>query len=133
MRCSNCPCPDICLQWDAFCAQAAKVPQVPNEIKHICNRSRIGVVTTNGSQMPSIGRQAYNVAGAIGRVAAAALAGKQVNCTPEQKAEREAICQGCDKLVNGKCLLCGCPYLRKLARATENCPIGRWPKLEVAS
>jgi hypothetical protein len=124
MKCSNCPCPDICLQWDAFCTQAAKVPQVPNEIKHICARSRIGVL-----QFPSVTQQAANFAGATARAAMAAVTGKQVMCTPEQKSEREAICKPCDKLVNGRCVLCGCPYLSKLARATEDCPIGRWPKL----
>jgi hypothetical protein len=85
------------------------------------------------TDFPPLARQAANFAGAMGRAALAAVTGEQVFCTPEQQAEREAICQGCDKLINGKCVLCGCPYKRKIKLATEICPIGLWPKLEVAS
>ena len=42
MPCDPCPCPDICLQWSSFCVFAARTPQNQIEIKHICNRSRIG-------------------------------------------------------------------------------------------
>lgn len=38
-NCIKCPCPDKCLKWDAFCAMAAKEPQIESEINHIKNRS----------------------------------------------------------------------------------------------
>jgi hypothetical protein len=126
MKCSNCPCPDICLQWDAFCTQAAKVPQVPNEIKHICNRSAMGAKP----EPATIGQQAYNVAGAIGRVAAAALTGQQVRVDDETLAARRATCETCDHLKGPKCDLCGCYYSVKITLATERCPIGKWERTE---
>jgi hypothetical protein len=82
---------------------------------------------------PPLAQQATNFAGAMSRAFVAAVTGEQVLCTPEQRAEREAICEPCEKLVNGKCILCGCPYRKKLALATEDCPLGKWPKLEGAS
>jgi hypothetical protein len=83
--------------------------------------------------VPSLAKQAANFAGAMGRAAVATVTGKQVLCSPEQRAAREAICRSCEKLVNGKCVLCGCPYLRKLAHATEACPLDKWPKQEGAT
>jgi hypothetical protein len=132
-KCRNCPCPDICMAKPTWCEWMAAPNPHPTQIKGICDRSRIGIVTPNRAEFPSIGQQAANFAGATARTVVAAVTGKQVYCTPEQKAEREAICKPCDKLINGRCVLCGCPYLRKLERATEDCPIGRWQKLEVAS
>jgi hypothetical protein len=130
-KCPNCPCPDICMAKPTWCEWMKAPNPHPTQIKGICDRSRIAA--GESVAFPSITQQAANFAGATVRSVVAAVTGNQVWCTEEQKAEREAICKPCDKLVNGKCSLCGCPYLRKLERATEDCPIGRWPKLEVAS
>jgi hypothetical protein len=83
-------------------------------------------------EYPSYAQQAANFAGAMGRAVVAAVTGNQVMCTPEQRAEREVICQGCDKLIDGRCVLCGCPYLKKLALATEDCPLRKWPVIAVS-
>jgi hypothetical protein len=126
MKCSNCPFPDICLQWDAFCTQAAKVPQVPNEIKHICNRSAMG----DRPAAAGVGQQAYNVAGAIGRVATAVANRQKVRVDDETLAARRATCQDCEHLKGSKCELCGCYYQVKITLTTESCPISKWKRIE---
>jgi Family of unknown function (DUF6171) len=122
MKCSNCPCPDICLQWDAFCAQAAKVPQVPNEIKHICNRSAMGAKPAPAT----ISQQAANAAGALGRAFTAVVHGQKVLVDEKTLAARRATCETCDHLKGPKCELCGCFYQVKITLNTEKCPINKW-------
>jgi hypothetical protein len=78
----------------------------------------------------TVGQQAYNVAGAIGRVATAALRGQQVRVDDETLAARRATCQGCEYLKGSTCELCGCFYQAKIALATEQCPVGKWAKQE---
>jgi hypothetical protein len=66
--------------------------------------------------------QAGNLAGAVVRSIASGLA----RATPERKAERMAICNGCEQFAEGRCKLCGCRLTYKVGMATEACPIDKW-------
>jgi hypothetical protein len=52
--------------------------------------------------------------------------------TPEQLAERMAVCRGCEYWNEqgfggtGRCMRCGCSTQAKLRMATEKCPVGKW-------
>ena len=57
-------------------------------------------------------------------------------CTQEEIDERLEICGGCKWFKGGTCLKCGCActknkkFLNKLAWADQECPIGKWGKIE---
>ncbi|MCD8074714.1 MAG: DUF6171 family protein [Lachnospiraceae bacterium] len=44
--------------------------------------------------------------------------------------ERLAICRGCDKLLSGTCILCGCYVELRAAMRVKSCPAvpARWEK-----
>ena len=80
---------------------------------------------TTPAEYPSLWRMAGNLAGAAGRVVAAAVKGEPIRVTPEVYHARLAICQGCEQYdhAKGRCRICGCWTSRKLALATESCPL----------
>lgn len=87
------------------------------------------IVLLSQPSLPSLGRQALNLAGAVGRVALAAATGAPVLATPEQLAARAALCRACAHYrADGRCALCGCCAARgglvldKVKYATERCP-----------
>ena len=87
--------------------------------------SRIEDCTQSG--LPPIWIRGWNFAGSMAKWTAS---GFKVN-TPETTAQRLAICQGCEHLVNDACSKCGCPctgegVIDKLTIATEQCPEGKW-------
>ena len=57
-------------------------------------------------------------------------------CTKKQIRERYAHCRVCLHHKENRCELCGCPcnpagsLLNKLALPSEECPIGKWGKVE---
>ena len=57
-------------------------------------------------------------------------------CTQEEINERLAICDKCKWFRGGSCRKCGCScnsnkkFLNKLAWADQECPIGKWGKIE---
>jgi hypothetical protein len=71
---------------------------------------------------PTLAIQSRNLVFAVGRF----VAGGMERTTPEQIAERMAICRGCENFRDGRCLLCGCRLSLKISMATEHCPIGKW-------
>lgn len=79
--------------------------------------------------MPPVRQQAANAAGALGRVVAAAVAGKPLTRTEEERNAIQAThCAPC-KHYDGarkRCTLCGCWVRWKTRLATEHCPIGLW-------
>ena len=78
---------------------------------------------------PSLFRQAANLAGAAGRVVAAAAKGEPVLASPEVRAERTAICAACEfhDAAKNRCTKCGCTGA-KLHLAPMQCPLTppRW-------
>ena len=50
------------------------------------------------------------------------------NVEPEEYANRLQICSGCEFQKDAKCIKCGCFLNKKAWWATEDCPIGKWPK-----
>lgn len=71
---------------------------------------------------PPLAEQAANLAGAVGRFVASGLK----RATPAEQAGRLAICGGCDRFRDGKCLECGCVTAWKARLQSEHCPIGKW-------
>lgn len=45
--------------------------------------------------------------------------------------KRMEICDGCPSNIKGKCIECGCFLHIKADWATEDCPLGKWPKIEL--
>lgn len=74
------------------------------------------------ADFPPLTRQAANLAGAVGRFVASGLK----RATPAEQAGRLAICGGCDRFRDGKCLECGCVTAWKARLQSEHCPIGKW-------
>jgi hypothetical protein len=77
---------------------------------------------------------AGNLAGAMGRVVAAAVNGEPIRVPDEVYAERTAICSACEHYDRARdtCTRCGCRGLKR-AIATEACPLadpkwGRWER-----
>jgi hypothetical protein len=86
------------------------------------------------AQYPSAGRMAINLARAAGRIVTAAVQGEPIRVPAEVLEQRRSICLPCE--ANGlresggiKCTRCGCSGI-KLTLATEECPVGKWPKWE---
>ena len=79
-------------------------------------------------ELPPLAERLANFAASAAKHVAAGMP----RCTEEQIAERFAICQGCEFLVNQACSKCGCPvqresrYISKLSWANESCPVGKW-------
>jgi hypothetical protein len=87
------------------------------------------IVRLSEPSLPSLGRQALNAAGALGRVALAVATGDSVLVSDEERARRSALCQSCEQYrSDGRCALCGCCagrgrlVLDKVKYATERCP-----------
>ena len=57
-------------------------------------------------------------------------------CTQEQINERLTICKACQHWNGSGCSKCGCncggkpKFLNKLAWADQECPVGKWPRLD---
>lgn len=51
--------------------------------------------------------------------------------TPEQKAARLAICEGCEFFIAAerRCSRCGCNMDIKSGFRSVQCPVGKWPSL----
>jgi hypothetical protein len=73
--------------------------------------------------LPSLGRQALNLAGAVVKVAGELLQGHTLYCTDDEFHGRQAVCDGCPKFVPSmrKCSLCGCGDHKRKLRAFR-CP-----------
>lgn len=111
----------------------------------------MGCASCKPPAMPGVATQMRNAAGAVFRVAGAALQGEAVKAKPETIEARRAICLGsqpstinsqpvpaCDKCVTiakggrdyHRCSDCGCwldgKYFAKWELATEFCKLGKW-------
>lgn len=81
-----------------------------------------------GSSMPPLRTQAGNALKAAGRVVKAGCCGRAVVARQAVIEARRAVCEGCEKNRDGRCLECGCVLAAKQRLATEVCPLGLWPK-----
>lgn len=79
--------------------------------------------------MPSLPKMAARWGWEIGKW----LSAGRPRRTDEEVESLLAICQGCDKLVDNRCAVCGCrvtkskvAIVNKLRMATTACPRGRW-------
>lgn len=53
------------------------------------------------------------------------------NVSSEDYEKRLITCNDCDKNKHGVCQECGCFIGVKAKWATEDCPLGKWPKIEL--
>ena len=103
---------------------------------HAAHRARVVAMATGTAPVayPSVGRQAANLMGAIGRAAGAIVSGDPVLVPPEILAARKLICGACPNFdpAAGRCRLCGCWTDQKQRLATEACPDAprRWDRWE---
>ena len=57
-------------------------------------------------------------------------------CTEEEIIQRHNICLGCEFFKDDTCSKCGCPLVRtkqfvsKLSWADQECPVGKWGKIQ---
>ncbi len=101
----------------------------PNGAQRDKYRDLVIKLATGQSVFPPLHQQAANLASAVVRAAGAAVHHQPVFVTRDQHAARDAACQACPSLVDGRCVECGCGYAAKILLATEDCPLDKWPKL----
>lgn len=81
-------------------------------------------------QMPSLMKQAANLAKAAGGVVSDLAHGKQPLAAEDVHAARLAVCLApCADLdeASGRCAACGCFVKAKTRLASQSCPKGYWP------
>jgi hypothetical protein len=124
LSCDRCPCPEICTGRRVWCDWAARDVQRPNEIRAICDRSQLDREAARHPQYPPALTQIRSAAAAATRAVTAAVTGKPVLVSAEERARRQAICDACPEYdaTRGRCTKCGCGGV-KLALATERCPL----------
>jgi hypothetical protein len=117
MACADCPVPagTKCHSkrhtW--FCRYAASGD--PERIAHVVSRN----AAEGGTSFPPLATQAANLAGTVARFVAS---GGEL-ATPEERARRLAICEGCEFFKGRRCVKCGCRLRAKVAMASEHCPL----------
>ncbi len=127
MRCPQCPLAEVvpCLgeteQFAYMCTFAANGNPVQRQ--HVIDRSTIA----NMAPAPGIVAKAASFLVAAAKHVASGLR----EATPEQQAQRLAICYACDRHVNGQCMACGCGdkgLSLKAKWAEQRCPLTppRW-------
>ena len=87
----------------------------------------------NKTQMPSVPRQAANLAGEVARQGIRVLQRKRVKVTPDVAAKRWEMCEACDQLINvrdgdWRCKQCGCHMQIAVWWASKKCRLGKWPQ-----
>ena len=79
-------------------------------------------VWTSHEEMPSVGQQAWNLAGSL----AAFISDGCALVDAEEYARRLRICETCDRRKNRRCLECGCHVAAKAKARSQQCPIKKW-------
>lgn len=79
-------------------------------------------------EFPPLVTQAANLTKAAGRVVKAVVTRKPVKVSQAVRDERKAICDECTRREEKRCLECGCRLSAKQWAATEDCPLGKWPR-----
>jgi len=94
------------------------------------NRIRAGLglppLSSRESDNPGLAQRMSNAAGAIKRAAGAAVGGKKVLVSNEERDRRFSICQACEFFTGTTCRKCGCIVSFKTRLETEHCPVGKW-------
>ena len=102
--------------------------QITVDVDHPAYPRHLKPGFTPPRELPPLAQRVANFAASAAKHVAAGMP----RCTDEQIAERFAICQGCEFLLNQACSKCGCPVVRearfvsKLSWANESCPVGKW-------
>lgn len=75
---------------------------------------------------PSLGQKVANFATAVTEHVVAGF-----RTLPREDTEvRLAVCRSCPQFQGRTCKLCGCNMHIKASWAEQDCPLGKWPKLE---
>lgn len=72
---------------------------------------------------PSLGQQLWSFAKSV----ADFIADGMKTVSPEEYAERLAICDECPERQGNRCLQCGCRLSIKAKGRAFQCPLGKWP------
>jgi len=77
-------------------------------------------------ELPSVMQMAKNLASDGAKIIKNAIQGNSTLVDDEVRESRWAICQGCPRLQNDRCLECGCFMKIKVAFKTSVCPLENW-------
>lgn len=110
-----------CRDWSTELVQLEPVKPVAE-----VNVWRGGAAEGPKVEPPSLLRKAANFAGALAGHAAAGFP----QAPPEVLTERLATCQTCEHLDGRACRVCGCFVGEKAKWAEQECPVGKWPKVD---
>lgn len=76
---------------------------------------------------PTLKDKIYSFAHALAKYVASGF----TNVKTEEYEARLKICETCEHNKGGVCELCGCNLSIKAQWATEECPMGKWPKISL--
>jgi len=76
--------------------------------------------------LPSAIEMAKNLMRDGTKIVSNALSGNKTLVEDNIRNTRWAICQQCPKLLNDRCVECGCFMKVKVAFQTSVCPLGKW-------
>lgn len=121
------------------CTQCKLDRIVPGQrFKHICAASNepsescatcpTAEVPTANAEPPSLLSRLAGVIGASVRFCGAIVARRPLIVSSAEQDNRLTICRACEKFDCGKCQQCGCIVAVKAKLATEDCPLGFWPR-----
>lgn len=99
-------------------------------VYHTGNQYGLTVISRDPSdkpELPGVIKLAANFAKAL----AEHVADGAQKCTAEQLERRLEICTLCDQRRDDRCTVCGCYVHAKASWRTSQCPLARWPALEV--
>lgn len=77
-------------------------------------------------KLPGILDMAKNLMNDSSKIVSNALSGNKTLVEDFVRTERWQICQSCPKLLNDRCVECGCFMKVKVAFKTSKCPIDKW-------
>jgi hypothetical protein len=77
-------------------------------------------------KLPGMLDMAKNLMKDGGKIINNAIKGNNTLVSDEVRTQRWSVCQQCPKLLNDRCVECGCFMKVKVAFVTSKCPIGNW-------
>lgn len=75
-------------------------------------------------RMPGIARSARSLVATTAEIAQRTVSGKRVRATEAERQAQLAVCQACDRHVDGRCSVCGC-FVSLKSWLIGFCPLGK--------
>ena len=102
------------------CGYVLKLDVPPETVQRVCEQGKPIMA------MPSLFTQAKNLGKALYKHAADGFK----RTSKEEYADRIETCNGCEFHQSSRCVQCGCFIAEKAKMRSEDCPIGKWKKLD---